>query len=69
MATIRVELGARDQETREAIIADLTDVMVKYGSPRESTQVILYEISMDLWAKGGIPYSKRAAAARAKGTA
>ncbi|MFI0423666.1 4-oxalocrotonate tautomerase [Spongiactinospora gelatinilytica] len=68
MAIIRVELGARDQATREALIADLTDVMVKYGSPRESTQVILYEVSMDLWAKGGVPYSRRAARA-AEGTA
>lgn len=65
MAIIRVELGERDQETREAIISDLTDVMVKYGSPPESTQVILYEVSMDLWAKAGVPYSKRAAAAAA----
>lgn len=60
MSIIRVELGARDQETREAIIADLTDVMVKYGSPRENTHVILYEVSYDVWAKGGVPYSKRA---------
>lgn len=67
MANIRVELGARDQETREAIIADLTDVMIKYGSPRESTQVILYEVSMDLWAKGGVPYSKRAKPTAAHG--
>lgn len=66
MANIRVELGKRTPEQREAIIADLTDVMVKHGSPRESTFVILYEIDMDLWAKGGIPYSKREAASAAK---
>jgi 4-oxalocrotonate tautomerase len=60
MAIIRVDLGKRDQDTREAIIADLTDVMVKYGSPRENTHVILNEVSYDVWAKGGLPYSKRA---------
>lgn len=63
MANVRVELGPRTQEQREAIMADLTAVMVKHGSPSESTQVILYEVEMDLWAKGGIPYSKRAAQA------
>ncbi|MGB4138148.1 MAG: tautomerase family protein [Microbacterium sp.] len=67
MANIRVELGKRSPQEREAIIADLTDVMVKHGSPRESTFVILYEIDMDLWAKGGVPYSKRAAAAAERG--
>ena len=60
MAIIRVELGKRDQETREAIISELTDVLVKYGSPRENTHCILYEVSYDVWAKGGVPYSKRA---------
>jgi 4-oxalocrotonate tautomerase len=59
MAIIRVELGQRDQETREAIIADLTDVLVKYGSPRENTHVILYEVSYDVWAKGGVTYNNR----------
>jgi 4-oxalocrotonate tautomerase len=59
MAIIRVELGARDQETREAIISDLTDVLVKYGSPRENTHVILYEVSYDVWGKGGVTYNNR----------
>lgn len=59
MAIIRVELGARDQETREAIIAELTDVLVKYGSPRENTHCILYEVSYDVWAKGGLTYNTR----------
>lgn len=60
MAIIRVELSPRDQDTREAIIADLTDVLVKYGSPRENTHVLLYEVSHDVWAKGGLTYTKRA---------
>lgn len=37
MAIIRAEIGKRDQETKNAIIAELTDVLVKYGSPRENT--------------------------------
>lgn len=60
MAIIRVELSPRDQETKEQIIADLTDVLVKYGSPRENTHVLLYEVSHDVWAKGGLTYTKRA---------
>lgn len=59
MAIVRVEMGARSQQEREEIIARLTDVMVDFGSPRENTHVILYEVSMDLWAKGGLPYSRR----------
>lgn len=60
MAIVRVELSPRDQETREQIIADLTDVMVKYGSPRENTHVVLHEVSHDVWGKGGLTYTKRA---------
>ncbi|GLY20955.1 hypothetical protein CA850_00680 [Micromonospora echinospora] len=59
MAIIRAEIGKRDQETKEAIIAELTDVLVKYGSPRENTHVILYEVSYDNWAKGGVTYNNR----------
>lgn len=63
MANIRVEMSPRPQAQREEIIAELTDVMVKHGSPRESTFVILYEVSHDVWAKGGVTYSKRMLAA------
>ncbi|GAA1565482.1 hypothetical protein GCM10009827_103820 [Dactylosporangium maewongense] len=59
MAIIRAEIGHRDQETKEAIIAELTDVLVKYGSPRENTHVLLYEVSYDNWAKGGVTYNNR----------
>lgn len=69
MAIIRVEMGARPQAEREEIIARLTDVMVDFGSPRENTHVILYEVSYDVWAKGGLPYSKRARSASAEGGA
>lgn len=69
MAIIRVELSPRDPETRDAIIADLTDVMVKYGSPLENTHVLLYEVSHDVWAKGGLSYTKREARAKAEAAA
>ncbi|MBQ1074259.1 MULTISPECIES: tautomerase family protein [Micromonospora] len=59
MAIIRAEIGKRDQETKNAIIAELTDVLVKYGSPRENTHVLLYEVSYDNWAKGGLTYNER----------
>jgi 4-oxalocrotonate tautomerase len=59
MAIIRAEIGKRDQETKNAIIAELTDVLVKYGSPRENTHVLLYEVSYDNWAKGGVTYNER----------
>ena len=65
MAIIRAEIGKRDQATKEAMIADLTDVLVKYGSPRENTHVLLYEVSHDNWAKGGLSYTKRAEQAAA----
>ncbi len=38
---------------------ELTDVLVKYGSPRENTHVLLYEVSYDNWAKGGKTYNQR----------
>lgn len=62
MAIVRVEMGARPQPERESIIAGITDVLVAHGSPRENTHVLLYEVSYDVWAKGGLPYSKRAKA-------
>ncbi|TDB83706.1 hypothetical protein E1091_18050 [Micromonospora fluostatini] len=66
MAIIRAEISPRDQETKDAIIAELTDVLVKYGSPRENTHVLLYEVSHDNWAKGGLSYTRRAAQAQAQ---
>lgn len=63
MATIRVELSKRSQEEYEEIMKELTEVMVRHGSPSESTQVVLFEVSHDLWAKGGVTYTKRMLAA------
>ncbi|WBB90190.1 tautomerase family protein [Verrucosispora sp. WMMC514] len=64
MAIIRAEISPRDQETKDKIIAELTDVLVRYGSPRENTHVLLYEVSHDNWAKGGLSYTRRAAQAK-----
>ena len=66
MAIIRAEIGHRDQETKEKIIAELTDVLVRYGSPRENTHVLLYEVSYDNWAKGGKTYNQRKKEAQAQ---
>ena len=59
MAIVRVEIAKREQAVREAIIADITDVLVKHGAKSEGTQVIITEIEMTHWGKGGQPFSKR----------
>lgn len=61
MAIVRVELGRRSQEQRDAIIKGITEVMVANGAQSEGTQVILYELSMDVWGKGGKTFTQRAA--------
>ena len=60
MAIVRVEIAKREQSVREAIIADITEVMVRHGAHSEGTQVIITEIEMTHWGKGGVPFSKRA---------
>ncbi len=60
MAIVRVELGRRSQEQRDAIIKGITEVMVANGAQSEGTQVILYELPMDVWGKGGKTFAKRA---------
>ncbi len=61
MAIVRVELGRRSQEQRDAIIKGITEVMVANGALSEGTQVILYELEMDVWGKGGKTFTQRAA--------
>lgn len=61
MAIVRVELGRRSQEQRDAIIKGITEVMVANGALSEGTQVILYELPMDVWGKGGKTFTQRAA--------
>lgn len=60
MAIVRVELGRRSQEQREAIIKGITEVMVANGALSEGTQVLLYELPMDVWGKGGKTFTQRA---------
>lgn len=61
MAIVRVELGRRKQEQRDAIIKGITEVLVANGAQSEGTQVILYEVAMDCWGKGGKTFARRAA--------
>jgi phenylpyruvate tautomerase PptA (4-oxalocrotonate tautomerase family) len=61
MAIVRVELGKRSQEQRDAIIKGITEVMVANGAQSEGTQVILYELDMNVWGKGGKTFAQRAA--------
>ncbi len=61
MAIVRVELGRRSQEQRDAIIQGITDVLVANGAKSEGTQVILYELDMNVWGKGGETFVRRAA--------
>lgn len=60
MAIVRVELAKRPQEQRDAIIEGITRVMVENGAQSEGVQVILYELEMDVWGKGGLTFAERA---------
>jgi len=59
MAIVRVEIFKRSQETREAIIKGITDVLVANGAKAEGTQVIIYELEPDVWGKGGESFAVR----------
>ena len=61
MAIVRVEIGRRDQEQRDAIIEGITDVLVANGAQTEGVQVVLYEVDMQCWGKGGKTFARRAA--------
>jgi 4-oxalocrotonate tautomerase len=61
MAIVRVELGRRSQEQRDAIIKGITDVLVANGAKSEGTEVILYEVDMHCWGKGAKTFAQRAA--------
>ena len=60
MAIVRVELARRPQEQRDAIIKGITEVLVQNGAQSEGVQVILYELEMDVWGKGGLTFAERA---------
>lgn len=59
MAIVRVEIAERSQEVREAIIKGITEVMVANGAKSEGTQVIIHEVEMSAWGKGGSTFEKR----------
>ena len=71
MAIVRVEIAKRPQEQRDAIIAGITEVMVQNGAKREGVQVLLYELEMTCWGRGGVTFDKikkqQAEAAQPKG--
>lgn len=58
MAIVRVEISKRPQEQRDAIIAGITEVLVQNGAKREGTQVLLYELEMTCWGRGGVTFDK-----------
>jgi phenylpyruvate tautomerase PptA (4-oxalocrotonate tautomerase family) len=69
MAIIRVEIAKRSQEVREAIIKGITDVMVANGAHSEGTQVIIQEVEMTTWGKGGRTFDARMKEQAARATA
>ena len=60
MAIVRVELGKRNQTQRDAIIKGITEVLVANGAQSEGVQVVLYEVDMQCWGKGGKTFARRA---------
>jgi phenylpyruvate tautomerase PptA (4-oxalocrotonate tautomerase family) len=58
MAIVRVEIAKRPQEQRDAIIAGITEVLVQNGAKREGVQVLLYELEMTCWGRGGVTFDK-----------
>lgn len=69
MAIVRVEIAPREQHVREAIISEITDVLVRHGAHSEGTQVIITEIEMTHWGKGGESFSRRIARREAEAQA
>lgn len=58
MAIVRVEIAKRPQEQRDAIIAGITEVLVQNGAKRDGVQVLLYELEMTCWGRGGVTFDK-----------
>ncbi len=58
MAIVRVEIAKRPQEQRDAIIAGITEVLVQNGAKREGIQVLLYELEMTCWGRGGVTFDQ-----------
>lgn len=66
MPTIRVEmLEGRTPEQKRALAAALTEACARtIGAAPESIDVLLFDIAKQDWAKGGVPWSERLAAAK-----
>lgn len=58
MAIVRVEIAKRPQAQRDAIIEGITEVLVQNGAKREGVQVLLYELDMACWGRGGVTFDK-----------
>ncbi len=53
-------LTGRDAETKERIISEVTDAVVRTsGAPAEAVTVIIRDVPPGDWARAGIPYSKQ----------
>jgi 4-oxalocrotonate tautomerase len=51
----------RDDETKEKMISEVTDAVVRTsGAPPEAVTIIIREVPQSDWARGGVPYSKKA---------
>jgi 4-oxalocrotonate tautomerase len=49
----------RDDETKERIISEVTDALVRTsGAPAEAVTIIIRDVPRSDWARGGTPYSK-----------
>jgi 4-oxalocrotonate tautomerase len=50
----------RDAETKEKMIREVTDAMVRTsGAPAEAVTIIIREVPQADWAVGGVPFSKK----------
>ncbi|MFV0462085.1 MAG: tautomerase family protein [Nostocoides sp.] len=58
MAFVRVDIAARTQDQKEAIISGITDVMVANGARLENVQVLLVEHSPKSWGTHGTTFHK-----------
>jgi 4-oxalocrotonate tautomerase len=53
-------LTGRDPETKERIIREVTDAIVRTsGAPAEAVTIIIRDVPKTDWAHGGTPYSKK----------
>ena len=52
-------LTGRDAETKEKIMRDITDALVRTsGAPADAVTVIIRDVPRTDWARAGVPYSR-----------